>query len=174
MKKTRLVLAICLAVSMAGCNDDLTIDVKESPSLETPTNLPLDPGKAGKATIEGVDADDDGVRDDVQIAIHQRHSDNEEARKALRQQAMSLQSAIIAGAAQDQAQIFEAVKLVMDAVDCIFASTTTPSEEVDFVRLKMVNTEARGEAYRAFNQALDGQFFGDGSDAPCQSQGDAQ
>lgn len=39
-------------------------------------NLPPDPGAAGKATIDGVDADKDGVRDDVQryIALNWGHS----------------------------------------------------------------------------------------------------
>ena len=39
-------------------------------------NLPPDPGEAGKATIDGIDADKDGMRDDVQrwIAIEWGHS----------------------------------------------------------------------------------------------------
>ena len=39
-------------------------------------NLPPDPGAAGKATIDGIDADKDGMRDDVQrwIAIEWGHS----------------------------------------------------------------------------------------------------
>ncbi len=39
-------------------------------------NLPPDPGEAGKATYDGIDADKDGTRDDVQrwIAINYGHS----------------------------------------------------------------------------------------------------
>jgi len=39
-------------------------------------NLPPDPGKAGKATLDGIDADKDGMRDDVQrwIALEWGHS----------------------------------------------------------------------------------------------------
>jgi len=48
-----------------------------NPNLAAPTdcipqylaNLPPDPGEAGKATIDGIDADKDGVRDDVQNFI---------------------------------------------------------------------------------------------------------
>jgi hypothetical protein len=55
-----------------------------NPNVAVPTdcipqyiaNLPPDPGEAGKATIDGIDADKDGVRDDVQrwIAIQWGHS----------------------------------------------------------------------------------------------------
>jgi hypothetical protein len=45
-----------------------------SPNVAAPTdcipqhlaNLPPDPGQAGKLTIDGIDVDKDGVRDDVQ------------------------------------------------------------------------------------------------------------
>ncbi len=55
-----------------------------NPNVAAPTdcipqhlaNLPPDPGEAGKATIDGIDADKDGMRDDVQrwIATEWGHS----------------------------------------------------------------------------------------------------
>ena len=46
-------------------------------------DLPPDPGEAGKATIDGIDADKDGVRDDVQRYIWENWPDSERARRVL-------------------------------------------------------------------------------------------
>jgi hypothetical protein len=47
--------------------------------------LPPDPGEAGKATIEGIDSDQDGLRDDIQRYIALTYPDSEKTREALRQ-----------------------------------------------------------------------------------------
>jgi len=46
------------------------------------TNLPPDPGQAGKLTIDGIDVDKDGVRDDVQRWIAQNWGHSQLAVKA--------------------------------------------------------------------------------------------
>ena len=50
-------------------------------------NLPPDPGEAGKATLEGIDSDNDGVRDDVQRWIALTYPNSEKVRLALTQRA---------------------------------------------------------------------------------------
>lgn len=42
-----------------------------------------DPGEKGKATVEGIDADNNGVRDDVQVWIEKNFADNEELKAAV-------------------------------------------------------------------------------------------
>jgi len=54
-------------------------------------NLPPDPGEAGKQTLEGIDADGDGVRDDVQRAIYRLEPRDERKRRAMLQYARGLQ-----------------------------------------------------------------------------------
>jgi hypothetical protein len=46
------------------------------------TNLPLDPGVAGEVTIEGIDANGNGVRDDLELAIFAAYPDNGTASNA--------------------------------------------------------------------------------------------
>jgi len=46
-------------------------------------NLPPDPGEAGKATLAGVDSDNDGVRDDIQRWIVLSTPDSQKMREAL-------------------------------------------------------------------------------------------
>ena len=58
--------------------------------------LPPNPGEEGKLTIEGIDSDNDGVRDDVQIAITIKYpSNNDETKSALTQLAKALQKGFI-------------------------------------------------------------------------------
>jgi len=42
--------------------------------------LPPDPGKAGKETLLGIDADKDGVRDDIQRYIYFTYPDDKKLR----------------------------------------------------------------------------------------------
>jgi len=55
------------------------------------SNFPPDPGEKGKKTIEGIDSDHDGVRDDVQRWIYAFVSKDQKKQMALRQIARSYQ-----------------------------------------------------------------------------------
>lgn len=48
--------------------------------------LPPDPGEAGKATLAGIDSDNDGVRDDVQRWIVINYPNSQKTRAALVQE----------------------------------------------------------------------------------------
>ena len=132
------------------------------------TALPPDPGAAGKATLAGIDADTDGVRDDVQIAIYERYPDDALKRSTLTQNAIALQKAIIAGASPDGRGISTASKLVTDAVSCMAERLGDHlSKEVSFLETLVVNTADRGQAYIHFNGALGGSSFAIDSDSRC-------
>ena len=53
--------------------------------------LPPDPGAAGKTTLQGVDSDGDGVRDDVQRYIALTYPNSEKTRATLTQYTKSIQ-----------------------------------------------------------------------------------
>ncbi len=55
-------------------------------------NLPPDPGAAADATIAGVDANNNGIRDDVELAIFKAYPDSAKTRAVLLQYALSLQT----------------------------------------------------------------------------------
>lgn len=57
--------------------------------------LPPDPGEAGKATIEGIDSDGDGLRDDVQRFIAFKYPNSELTRVMLSVRAKALQAKIV-------------------------------------------------------------------------------
>lgn len=54
--------------------------------------LPPDPGAAGMATLEGIDSDGDGVRDDVQRWIAMAYPNSQKVRAALTQAALTMQT----------------------------------------------------------------------------------
>lgn len=51
-------------------------------------NLPPDPGEEGNKTIEGVDANRNGIRDDVELAIFKEYPNSAKTRAALLQYAL--------------------------------------------------------------------------------------
>lgn len=63
-------------------------------NFQFPKNFPPDPGEAGKKTIEGIDSDHDGVRDDVQRWIYAYFPNDTKKQMALRQMARYFQDAL--------------------------------------------------------------------------------
>lgn len=169
MKAARILLAALFPVMVAGCGDGSETGpnvlspgpADEPPAATEPGILPPDPGAEGKASLEGVDSDGDGVRDDVQLAIHDRYPDNEAGRNALAQKARALQAAVIAGASADENEMHRVSRSVIAAVDCLHESLENPYAEIGFLERAIINTPERSAAYITFNSALDGHFYSD-------------
>lgn len=62
-----------------------------------PFKLPPDPGEAGKQTLQGIDSDNDGVRDDVQRHIALAYPSSARVRSALFQLTLSYQANLTTG-----------------------------------------------------------------------------
>ncbi len=58
----------------------------------TGKNLPPDPGADADKTVEGVDANKNGIRDDVELAIFKKYPDSARIRAAELQYALALQN----------------------------------------------------------------------------------
>lgn len=58
-------------------------------------NLPPHPGPAGNATVEGVDSNRDGIRDDIEIFIAENYGYSERAVRALRAIARDVQRDLV-------------------------------------------------------------------------------
>lgn len=63
--------------------------------MENNMGLPPDPGEAGKSTLEGIDSDNDGVRDDLQRYIALTYTDSAKVRALLTQLVKILQQSLI-------------------------------------------------------------------------------
>ncbi len=60
-----------------------------------PMNLPPDPGPANDLTIEGIDSDSDGIRDDARRLIDLRYPESLDRRAALEQAARAMQVTLV-------------------------------------------------------------------------------
>ncbi|MEK6628160.1 MAG: hypothetical protein AABY53_06000 [Bdellovibrionota bacterium] len=79
--------------------------------------LPPDPGEAGMATLEGIDSDNDGVRDDVQRWIVLNHGGSAKAVAALMQAAKISQTSLLD--VNDRAKSIETSYVLFRAIDCL-------------------------------------------------------
>ena len=110
-----------------------------------PFKLPPDPGGAGKLTLEGIDSDNDGVRDDVQrwIGLNQPS----EVRPAFGQYASSLEKILQSSAVPSQLR--NAWGKLISATRCLAYVGGLDQLRINIatVKAQMLNTRERSRAY---------------------------
>ena len=133
-----------------------------NPNVAAPTdcipqhmaNLPPDPGPAGELTIDGIDLDKDGLRDDVQRKMAERWGDSPLAMKVLTRIALSAQLAVHHGGDLSKE---EAMKLghVLDNAGYCYAQAAPQAVKDDGGLEKtqafVMNTYERTKRLRDFN-----------------------
>jgi hypothetical protein len=122
-----------------------------------PFPLPPDPGEAGKQTLEGIDSDNDGVRDDVQRWIAIVFLNNQVIQQALQQHAVALQDTL---SAVDPAAAQEASSRELAAARCLahVAGTIEAYRESINLSEQVLNTSSRQDAYRAYTTLFSPSF----------------
>lgn len=127
------------------------------------TILPADPGDSGKVTVAGIDADSDGVRDDVQIFIHEAWNDSTREydsayRAAATMLATSLQNFLASGT--DASHALAAAAVLNKSIDCAYSLDPVGfGDLVDLIEGVVVNTKARTQAYIAAGAFVSGGTF---------------
>lgn len=114
-----------------------------------PEGFPPDPGKEGKKTIEGIDSDRDGVRDDVQRWIYAFVPDDREKQMALRQDARSLQEEL-----SNEFESLDYCKRTLIEIDraiqCmsrVFVDELHGHVEGEYLQAKVLNTYSRTKRF---------------------------
>ena len=123
--------------------------------------VPRDPGEAGKATIEGIDSDGDGVRDDAQRWIVENTLARPDVRSALTQYARADQK-FITHSNESQNTIVDITQMRNQAHDCLNYIMGSPSNALAlYSELEpiLLNTRERSVAYAIADQKLGGVFF---------------
>jgi len=129
------------------------------------TNLPPAPGAAGKATLAGIDSDNDGVRDDVQRWIVMTYPNSQKTRAALTQMAKAMQVILL-----NATDAVNARKYSLEegrASDCLThvrgqVLGLDNSDDYDIeneIQALYLNTYARSKAYLRHDAHLSGMFF---------------
>lgn len=129
----------------------------------------LTPALDRSDSIAGPDANEDGVRDDVEAYIAGLE-DSDEQKSALRQMSRALQAAMTADPADD-ASLREATRKMNDAVACIWDrySAEYANHAVSEVQKVMVNTRERFDAYGNYNSAVSGTVVSLPKEVRCES-----
>jgi hypothetical protein len=122
--------------------------------------LPPDPGAAGMATIAGIDSDHDGVRDDVQRFVILSYPSSQRLQSALLQLTVAFQS-WTAVPVKDGDLAYMAAEGSNKAISCVYAVATpeTAYDAINEVKLQVLNTDARQDAFYATDALLGGAVF---------------
>jgi len=163
---TPIVLVLLLAFTTNGHDLANAQDIAASDISQT---LPHDPGPAGKKTLEGIDSDNDGVRDDVQRWIALTYPSSEKTRTAVIQMAKAMQLILLNAA--DEANARTNSIAADKAADCIsFVREQILGRDSDAYNLKReleaiyLNTSVRSRAWLQADSFLSGMFFNVPSD----------
>ena len=118
--------------------------------------LPPDPGEAGERTLEGVDTDGDGLRDDVQRLIYQEY-DAPPVREALTSFARVAQEGLVGAAAGADARALAGE--MRRSLDCLWAADPDDATAaLAAVESALANTYDRSRAYLELNDQFNGTF----------------
>ena len=126
----QLICAGLLLLGLGGCGSN-----DEAPADTT-------------AKVAGVDADNDGVRDDIETHIDQTYSGGTDGptRDALRQYAKAAQAAMLE--AEDQARSVTHAEERFRAIECLMARRPSDFPMVfSDLRARILNTDLRSKAY---------------------------
>lgn len=158
--KKRLIISLLAFLLLTACDDNLNESTltaaQKIQKMENSGELPM---LETTDTIEGIDTDKNGIRDDIDAYIKQTYPD-EAQQKAVRQYARALQASLLVDK-NDKIAVKAATNAKARAISCIFEKI--PSEQsringsiVEEILGATTNTKQRLLEYLALNKALDG------------------
>lgn len=155
------VSAVFLTLVLCACGDGSSAQPTPAPNgIQALENSGAIPKLERGPTVEGVDANGNGIRDDIDQFIERNYA-TEPQRQAARQLAKYLQQALVIDK-QNRAALKENSVRGMHAVHCTFIrfdganGSKHAAKVVDELEAVTTNTKARLLAYLAYNKALDG------------------
>lgn len=122
--------------------------------------IPPDPGKAGKATLLGIDSDMDGVRDDIQRYIVLNYPDQPNMQNALFQLSRTYQRMLDPNLVEGtEVEIANQVGEDIDCLHYVAGSARAGSETFDKLEAEILNTYPRSVKYLLYDKKLSGEVF---------------
>src|SRR3989338_6729309 len=121
-------------------------------------NVPPDPGAEADKTVVGVDANENGIRDDVELAIFKEYPNSAKTRAVLLQYALALQMEMIqpivnmetvTAVAEDGDRAYMCIGEAVSRGDMKKFSEIT-EQHINFVEGLQLNNDARKKAQRDF------------------------
>jgi hypothetical protein len=134
----------------------LIVQVLGEPTLD----LPPDPGPAGDETIEGVDVNENGVRDDIERWIGLNFRNSEKTRMALTQVYYPLQNFMIHARENDRDAVYNDMDALQRAGECLdYIRPDDAYKLIEELKARVVNTSDRAYAYLDSSRILGGGSF---------------
>jgi hypothetical protein len=158
MKEVRHMKLIFMFVFLSWC---VATSGYAATSKADISNLPPDPGEAGKTTLAGIDSDNDGVRDDVQRWIALTYPNSAKTRAALRQLAVDYQNSILD--VSSKAVVESNFNIMRKSMACL--RYVSRSVGIDYYRLSpaleaiILNTVVRTRAFLKGDYLLSGGIY---------------
>ncbi|MFA6077797.1 MAG: hypothetical protein WC724_02125 [Candidatus Paceibacterota bacterium] len=122
-------------------------------------NLPPDPGTEADKTVAGIDANQNGIRDDVELAIFKEYPNSAKTRAVLLQYALALQlemtlpvlnrETATAVVEDNQSKALKCIWSISSREDMDKFTAETEKNE-NFVKQRQVNTEERKKYIKNF------------------------
>ncbi len=166
LTRTLIFAAAFVPYLAAADNDDLeNIPDRIPVTLADVLSLPPDPGEAGKATLEGIDSDGDGLRDDVQRYIAFTFPDSARVRAAAAVYAKKVQETFSVG--NDRVKAMNLAAEINRSIECMnFAHGGNTYETLviarragESLRAEVLNTADRSRSYLAYDAQLAGGVY---------------
>jgi len=121
------------------------------------TNLPPNPGAAGKITLAGIDSDNDGLRDDVQRWIVMTYPNSQKTRAAFRQLAVDYQNAILDVTSKAVAR--NNFISMQRSMACLHYVRADYYDIVQSMEPSVLNTSVRSRAFLRWSYLLSGGIY---------------
>ncbi len=125
-------------------------------------NLPPDPGALADKTVQGIDANQNGIRDDVELAVFKEYPNSAKTRAVLLQYALALQMEVVQTLINGD--VTGAIANQQDrSFFCIAQVTAEKGEDAvfmgiekygNFISNKQFNTESRKTTHTTFYKNL--------------------
>ncbi|GGY58603.1 hypothetical protein GCM10011297_34080 [Bacterioplanes sanyensis] len=130
-----------------------TLTIKEIDAQKLP---PKPKFFAARETIEGIDTDGNGVRDEVEHALYELYGENFQLYRASLWRAYGLQRTMEVANYEDQVELTHARKEFLKMIACFIKYSGTPGYDVGDYRSSIqsfvANTDERRNAYLKFSQ----------------------
>lgn len=129
-------------------------------------NLPPDPGAEADKTIAGIDANHNGIRDDVELAIFKEYSNSAKTRAVLLQYALALQMEFtqpvvnmdtVTAVAEDGGRAYYCIGEITSRAD-MKKFMEIGNKLHGFIENRQLNTQARKSAQHDFYEGRLGNF----------------
>ena len=159
----KIIFSIVFLILITGCNNHVVAEVKPKGSatnLPSGYTLPAMPDETiNSATIEGVDVNTNGIRDDVEIFIYTNYLKPEE-QKAQMQMAKNIQESLLTIKTKEDTHIlFEKMGDAQDCQEKVFGTIEKSSIETKIILSKILNTAERVQADRNVDLLMSGEVF---------------